>query len=196
MASLNVAAIIPARGGSKRLPRKNMFLLKGKPLLAYAIEACQRSTYINRVYVSSEDREILEAAAKYGAVSLERPAQLAEDAVPKLEVVRHAVGHPRLLQDGLPDLVVVPQPNSPQMRPEDIDRGIGLLLKFRLWEVMSADDNGVQNAAFRIVRTEHLFNTFLSAHCGFVVTSDCLDVHTLEDIHTLEQTMSATGTDL
>ena len=54
-----------------------------------------------------------------------------------------------------------------------------------LWEVMSADENGVQNAAFRIVKKHALYNTFLSAHCGFVVANN-VDVHTLEDIQTLE----------
>ena len=57
MASMSVAAVIPARGGSKRLARKNLFLLKGKPLLSYVIEACRRSVYVQRIYVSSEDPE-------------------------------------------------------------------------------------------------------------------------------------------
>lgn len=186
---MRIIAIIPARGGSKRLPQKNIFLLKGKPLLAYAIDACKKSKYINDIYVSSDDEKILKVAAENGAVPLTRTAELADDTTPKMEAVRSAVKHPRLLQDGYPDIVIVPQANSPQLKAEDIDRGFDLLFKYNLWEVMSTDENGVQNAAFRIIRTEHVFNPFLSAHCGFVAVPGCLDVHTMEDIIRLETTM-------
>lgn len=71
--------IIPARGGSKRLPGKNLALLDGKPLLAYAVEAAQESGVFERVCVSSDDEEILEVARKYGAEALERPDALATD---------------------------------------------------------------------------------------------------------------------
>ena len=56
---MRIIAIIPARGGSKRLPKKNIYLLKGKPLIAYSIAACKGSKYINEIYVSSDDKEIL-----------------------------------------------------------------------------------------------------------------------------------------
>lgn len=71
--------IIPARGGSKRFPRKNLALLAGKPLLAYAIESAVESGIFDNVCVSSEDNEILEVARKYGATALEREKELATD---------------------------------------------------------------------------------------------------------------------
>ncbi len=72
--------IIPARGGSKRLPRKNLAMLDGKPLLAYAIEAATESNVFDRVCVSSEDDEILEVAREYGAhLAPKRPPELATD---------------------------------------------------------------------------------------------------------------------
>ena len=185
---MRIVAIIPARGGSKRLHKKNIFLLKGKPLISYAIEACKKSKYINEVYVSSDDDEILNVSAKYGAIPLKRPIELADDATPKMEAIRNAAKHPALLSGGKPDIIIIPQANSPQLKAEDIDRGFEMLFKFNLWEVMSADENGVQNAAFRIIRAEHLHNTFLSAHCGFVVVP-CVDVHTIEDIKELEKKM-------
>ena len=182
---MRIVAIIPARGGSKRLHKKNIFLLRGKPLIAYAIEACKKSKYINEVYVSSDDDEILKVSSEYNAVPLKRPAELADDATPKMEAIRSAAKHPALLAGGNPGIIIIPQANSPQLKTEDIDRGFDMLFKFNLWEVMSANETGVQNAAFRIIRTEHIHNTFLSAHCGFVVVP-CMDVHTIEDIEKLE----------
>ena len=71
--------IIPARGGSKRFPRKNVAILAGKPLLAYAVEAAVESEVFDMVCVSSEDREILDVARKYGATAIEREEELATD---------------------------------------------------------------------------------------------------------------------
>jgi len=80
-------AIIPARGGSKRFPRKNIAILAGKPLIAYAIEAARDSRIFDLVCVSSEDDEILEIAAEWGAQAvLKRPAELADDRTSLKEV--------------------------------------------------------------------------------------------------------------
>lgn len=81
--------IIPARGGSKRLPRKNLALLAGSPLLAYAVEAAFDSGVFERICVSSEDEEILELAERLGASALPRPPRLADDDVQVKEVCRH-----------------------------------------------------------------------------------------------------------
>lgn len=179
-----IVAIIPARGGSKRLTDKNIFPLNGKPLIAYTIEACKNSKFINETYVSSDSDTILEVGSKYGALPLKRDLALADDTTPKVIAMRHAVE--QLKTKGVnPDIIIIPQANSPQISAAIMDEGFELLFKHNLWEVMSADKNGVQNAAFRILKTEHLFNTFLSAHCGFV-TADILDVHTIEDIKKLE----------
>ncbi len=186
---MRIVAIIPARGGSKRLSKKNIFPLKGKPLLAYAIEACKKSKFIDDIFVSSDDSEILKTAKKSGAISLLRPAKLSDDKSPKMLVVRSVLKHPKFLKKGKPDIVIVPQANSPQLKPKDMDKGFEMLFKYNLWEVMSADENGVQNAAFRIIRTEHINNDFLSAHCGFVTVKNCVDVHTIEDIKKLEKIM-------
>ncbi len=84
------AAIIPARGGSRRIPRKNIRLFHGKPILGYSIEAAR--TVFDQVWVSTEDVEIAEVAHKLGALVLYRPRELAQDAVGTQEVMRHAVG--------------------------------------------------------------------------------------------------------
>ncbi|MFM9984165.1 MAG: cytidylyltransferase domain-containing protein [Flavobacteriales bacterium] len=182
---MRIIAIIPARGGSKRLLGKNVFLLKGKPLIQYTIEACNASRFVQHVFVSSEDDTILNVATELGATSLKRPPELADDQTPKVVAIRQAAKDPAVGLLGKDDIVVIPQANSPQISASQMDQGIQLLLDHALWEVMSCDENGVQNAAFRIVRYHALFNSFLSAHCGFVIAKN-LDVHTLDDIQRLE----------
>lgn len=93
MTNAKPVCIIPARGGSKRFPRKNVALLLGKPLLAYTIEAAQASGVFDRVCVSSEDAEILQIAREYHAEALPRPEDLASDTAQ----VRHVCAH--LLRD-------------------------------------------------------------------------------------------------
>lgn len=177
-------AIIPARGGSKRLLKKNIYPFKGKPLMAYTIEACQSSAFIDDIYVSSDDDEILEVAQSYGAIPLKRPAKLADDTTPKIVAIRQAVEDPQVTANGEVETIIVPQANSPQITAEQMDRGFELMKDHGLWEVMSADSNGVQNAAFRIVKKSALFNEFLSAHCGFVIANNA-DIHTKEDLDKL-----------
>jgi CMP-N,N'-diacetyllegionaminic acid synthase len=179
-----IIAIIPARGGSKRLTDKNIFPLNGKPLLAYTIEACKKSKFINEIFVSSDSDAILNVGEQFGAKSIKRDPALADDKTPKVVAIRHVVEQLKA-QNIKPDIIIIPQANSPQITSEIMDEGFEMMFKYNLWEVMSADKNGVQNAAFRIVKTEHLFNTFLRAHCGFV-TADILDVHTIDDIRKLE----------
>lgn len=183
---MRIIAIIPARGGSKRLPSKNIYPLNGKPLMAYTIEACKQSKHIHEIYVSSDSEEILKVATDYGAKAIERPASLADDHTPKIIAIRQAVKAAEVERDGVPDIVVIPQANSPQITAEQMDKAIDMMLQYKLWEIMSTDSNGVQNAAFRVVKRDVLFNEFLSAHCGFVVAEN-IDVHTIEDIRSLEQ---------
>jgi N-acylneuraminate cytidylyltransferase len=111
-----VLAVIPARGGSKGVARKNVRLVAGKPLIAYSIETAQRSQYIDRIVVSSEDDEILATAARFGAEPLHRPKQLAADETPGVAPALHAI-------EALPgfDLVVLLQPTSPLRVSRDIE---------------------------------------------------------------------------
>jgi N-acylneuraminate cytidylyltransferase len=85
-------AIIPARGGSKRIPRKNIKDFCGKPMIAYAIEAAQKSGLFERVLVSTDDREIAEIAQRWGAeIPFQRPSELADDHTPTVPVISHAI---------------------------------------------------------------------------------------------------------
>jgi CMP-N-acetylneuraminic acid synthetase len=90
--ALNVVAVIPARGGSKGLPRKNIRLLAGKPLIAYTIEAARQCALIDRVIVSTDDLEIAEVSRQFGAEApFMRPEELATDYASTESVLKHAV---------------------------------------------------------------------------------------------------------
>lgn len=117
---MDVLGLIPARGGSKGIPRKNLAPLAGKPLLAWTVDAARGAGELTRIVVSTDDDEIAAAA---GVEALRRPPELAQDDTPMLEVVRHAV-------DQLaPDVVVLLQPTSPLRRAEHVDACVRLLLE-------------------------------------------------------------------
>lgn len=113
-----VLAVIPARGGSKGLPRKNLRMLAGKPLIAWTIEEAKKSKYIDRLILSSEDDEIIAAAKQFGCeVPFVRPLELAADETPGVEPILHAMY-------AIPekyDYVAMLQPTSPLRLAEDID---------------------------------------------------------------------------
>lgn len=113
-----------ARGGSKGVPRKNIRLLNGRPLIAYSIDALKESCYIDRVIVSTDDREIADVAVQCGAeVPFMRPAELAADDAPELLAWRHALDEAEK-EGQLPDLMVCAPATSPLRLPSDIDAAI------------------------------------------------------------------------
>lgn len=114
----SVLAIIPARGGSKGIPRKNIRMLAGKPLIAWTIEEAKKSKYIDRLILSSEDDEIIKVAKEWGCeVPFVRPAELAQDDTAGIEPVLHALN---TLKEKY-DYVVLLQPTSPLRSVDDID---------------------------------------------------------------------------
>lgn len=181
----NIVVIIPARFGSKRLKNKNTRKIWGRPMIHWCIQAAKKSNYINQIYVSSENKQILKISKKYGAESILRPKELATDNVFKIDVVRHAVHE--LKQK--PSLIISLQPNSPDVLSSDLDRGIEKLIKHNLNEVISTNVEGIQNAAFRIMKYDTLYQKSLSTYCGFVIT-DTHDIHTLSDLKKLEKNKS------
>lgn len=119
---LKILGLIPARGGSKTIPRKNLKLLAGKPLIAWTIEESHKSQYIDRLILSSEDAEIISVAQKWGCeVPFIRPAELAEDDTPSIETVIHAINK---IGESY-DYIVLLQPTSPLRSVNDIDDCIG-----------------------------------------------------------------------
>ncbi len=119
-----VLAVIPARGGSKGIPRKNVRLLAGNPLISYSIENCLGSSYIDQVVVSTEDDEISHIAEITGAEVLIRPARLAGDEVPLDPVVDYTVREFEKVKNREYGIVLTIQPTSPLLSPLTIDRGL------------------------------------------------------------------------
>jgi YrbI family 3-deoxy-D-manno-octulosonate 8-phosphate phosphatase len=123
-----VLAIIPARGGSKSIPQKNIRLFAGHPLLAYSIAAGLQASCVDRVIVSTDDEEMGEIARRYGAeVPFLRPAELALDATPDLPVFAHALKWLEKEEGYVPDIVVQLRPTTPMRPPDCVERGVTLL---------------------------------------------------------------------
>ena len=115
-------AIIPARGGSKRLPRKNILDLCGKPLISWSIEAALKSKYISKVVVSSDDEEILNISSNFGADIIKRPYELANDTATTIDAIKHTIDNFENY-----DYIVLLQPTSPLRDEKHIDEAIELL---------------------------------------------------------------------
>lgn len=121
----NVVAIIPARGGSKGIPHKNLKPLMGKPLIAHIIKTALKVPEIDRVIVSTEDTEIAEVAKKYGAeVPFTRPNELAGDEILTTPVLQHAVDWLKENENYDADIIVLVYPTSPLLRAEKIREAV------------------------------------------------------------------------
>lgn len=131
-----IIAIIPARGGSKRLPGKNIKKLLGKPLIAWTIEAAQKSKYLERIIVSTEDKKIARISQKYGAETIKRPKKLSADEAKTIDVVFDALKSLKR-KNYTPELMVLLQPTSPLRTSEDIDKAIKIFLKNKCKSVIS-----------------------------------------------------------
>ena len=120
-------SIIPARGGSKGLPGKNIRLMNGKPLIAYAVEEALKAKHIDRVIISTDDEEIARIAVKYGAeLPFMRPAELASDTAMAVDNYIYTIGRLEEESGKSIDSFVVLQPTSPLRIAEDIDGAVEL----------------------------------------------------------------------
>lgn len=118
---MNIMAIIPARLGSRRLPRKNVIEFNGKPLIQHTIDVAKQSQYVNKIIISTNDPEVEEKAM--GADIFRRPESLATDTSRTEEVIIHVVDTAEA-EGYIPDIIVLLQPTSPLRNLEDIDRTI------------------------------------------------------------------------
>ncbi len=123
-----VLAVIPARGGSKGIPRKNLIPFRGAPLISHTITHALESHVVNRVIVSTDDDEIATVAKAYGAeVPFMRPAALAEDHVLDLPVFEHALAELERTDNYVPDLVVHLRPTAPYRQSAWVDKAVEML---------------------------------------------------------------------
>lgn len=121
-------AVIPARGGSKGIPRKNLRLVAGKPLVAWTIEHARAATSVDRVVVTTDDVEIAATARTFGAEVVMRPPDLAGDAASSESALLHALATLAEGEGYRPDILVFLQCTSPLILPEDIDGTVATLI--------------------------------------------------------------------
>ena len=150
---MEILGLIPARGGSKAIPHKNIAPLAGRPLLAYTCDAALASQRLTRVVLSTDDPAIAEVGQACGVeVPFMRPAELAQDDTPMLSVLQHALRWLQETEGYHPEMVVLLQPTSPLRRAEHIDGALDILLKTRADSVVS------------VVEVPHQFNPVSLMH--------------------------------
>ncbi len=126
---MKVLGIIPARGGSKSIPYKNIYPLLGKPLIAYTAEAAKASKLLTRTILTTDNEEIAAVGRTYGIeVPFMRPAELAGDKTPDLPVFQHALNWLKDNEGYVPDIIVQLRPTSPLKSGTNIDKAIQLLI--------------------------------------------------------------------
>lgn len=126
---MKIIAIIPARGGSKGIPRKNIKLLNGKPLIAYSIEQAQNSKYINDIILSTDDEEIANVGKEHGAyVPYLRPKEISQDLSTDYEFIKYHLEWCRNNNKEIPDYIVQLRPTYPLRKVEILDECIEILL--------------------------------------------------------------------
>lgn len=164
---MNAIALIPARGGSKGLPRKNVLPLGGKPLVAWTIEAARACPELSRVLVSTDDTEISEAARAAGAdVPFLRPAEIAGDASPVLDAALHALAWCRAQGDA-PEVLVLLQPTSPLRLAEDIRGALAMLAEGGCDAVVSVCEPATHPWLLRTVGADGFMAPLLPVPAGY-----------------------------
>ena len=126
--NVRILGLIPARGGSKGVYKKNIRIVNGKPLIAYSIEIARGSKYIDMVAVSTDDREIADVSRRYGAIVIPRPKKFSRDKSPTIEVIFHVINWLEKRNEHF-DVLVLIEPTSPLRKKNDIDDAIKLFIK-------------------------------------------------------------------
>ena len=177
-----ILAIIPARGGSKGLPGKNILPLAGKPLISWTIDASLNSKYITKAIVSSDDNEILDTAQKYGSNILKRPNEFAKDDSPSEVVIEHAL---KEIKEDF-DYIILLQPTSPLRDHIDIDSAFEKLFNSNATALISVYEidnkilkafkendkgyiEGVSNNKYPFMRRQELPKTYLSNGAIYII---------------------------
>ncbi len=187
-----VLAFIPARGGSKGVPKKNILPLGGRPMIGWAIEAARTTAAISRTLVSSDSEEIMEVAKRYGAEApFTRPADLATDAAGTWEVLTHCLDWLENQEKYVPDIVVLLQANSPFVKPRVIQDCFDLLL---------GSDSDVVYTVSKIEHPPHWAQSVdQSGRPDFFAPRDSIPIHTrrqdMPDLYRPTGTVSATRMD-
>jgi len=185
MTKKNILAIIPARGGSKGIPHKNIIDLLGKPLIAWTIEASLNSKYITKTIVSSDDDEILKISQQFGAQTIKRPSNLAQDETPSEPVIEHVLD---TLTEKF-EYIILLQPTSPLRDHIDIDNAFKHLFQSQATALISVNKinnkilkafiknengyiQGITNNKFPFSRRQDLPDTVISNGAIYIIKTD------------------------
>ena len=184
---MKILSIIPARGGSKGLPRKNIIDLNGKPLIGWTIGASLKSKYITDTIVSSDDEEILNISQQYGANVLKRPKELATDIASSESAVEHAIKQLEK-QNRVYDYIVLLQPTSPFRDEKDIDKAFEILFEKKATALISVKEydnkilkafidkngfiEGIRNNIYPFQRRQDLPKVYMSNGAIYIVKVD------------------------
>jgi len=181
-------ALIPARGGSKRLPKKNIYPFLNKPMILWTIDACCNSMYLNRdsVFVSTDNDEIAKVCRNYGAKVVKRPKSLGSDMTPLIAVLRDFVRKYIGTGEKRYNALICLQPNVPGRASDTLDRCIELYLAFDRKEVRVYNENGVETGSVWIINLKHLFDKGLSTYTGAVI-DPAIEIHSLESVKKAEE---------
>lgn len=182
---MRIVAIIPARGGSKRLDKKNIYPIWGQPMLYWSVKAALDSKLISDVWVTTEDPVIASVAIRSGAKLHRRDPELAKDNIFKMEAIRSAIEY---LEDNDlgANIYVSLQANSPEITSDILDDALNTFIDNDRNELISVSPNLMQNAAFRILKRGYAHQKDLSTKCG-VYVCDVHDVHTLQDVEYIKE---------
>ncbi|OGV65322.1 MAG: hypothetical protein A2283_05935 [Lentisphaerae bacterium RIFOXYA12_FULL_48_11] len=171
----SVLAVIPARGGSKKLPRKNILPVMGRPLLAWTVDEARRSRYIDRVVLSSDDDEIIDVARGLGLeVPFRRPAELAADATPTNDVLFHLLSR----ISGY-DYLVLLQVTSPLRNVEDIDGCIVECVQRKVGSCVSVSLAEKNPYYYRTLDSEKRLRPLIGDSCHIGRRQDLPDVYVI-----------------
>jgi len=182
-----VLAIIPARGGSKGFPGKNIADLAGKPLITWTIEASLSSKYITKTVVSSDDDEILDISRNYGADTIKRPDDLASDTASSESVVKHTVDSLASNMERF-DVLILLQPTSPLRTSVDIDNAMDIMFNSDATAVISVCEfdnkilktfkensdgflEGITNNDFPFMRRQNLPRVFMPNGAIYIINT-------------------------
>ena len=138
---MNIVGIIPARGGSKRIPRKNLKILKNKPLIVHTIQEAKKSKLLTSFYVSTEDENISKVSKSFGANVIKRPKLFAKDKTQGYVPIQHAINFLENKNNESVDIVVTLQPTSPLRKAKDIDNAISEFLKNKCETLVSVTNS-------------------------------------------------------
>ncbi len=182
---MNILIVIPARGGSKGIPRKNLRLLNGKPLIYYAIKTALALEYTLDVYVSSEDEEILNTAMQFGAKVHQRDSNIADDKTTLDPVIYACYEYARRVENKKYDFIITMQATSPLLKPASLDNAIKQIIENKSIETMiaSKDDTHLswrrENNRFlpnyeKRVNRQYLTPTFTETGAFFITREDII----------------------